>query len=743
MANLPVHHRKRARAACRARWLVSAFALLLSNPGIAADPTIPLPAPARVEVQVDTVHGVAVRDPYRWMEDTDSTEFKAWAAGQARYADALLAQDGAHQPLQDAIAAMLGDAPTLATVVPTAGRVLLTRWLEDGPVLRAVDDGAAAEYDLLTPAMLRAAGRGGRIRAVTPSWDGRFAAITTTGAGDTAPQVSVLDLRSRRLLPDHITDLLTTTSASRYRVAWLPDSSGFAYPRLSATALTGAGGERYARGRQVVHHIGTPVSDDVPVFGHGVDPAVPTDDEDLPAAIVMAPGSRWIVARLSRTTRDTSELWAAPLDAVLTGRHAWKRVSVDGHGAPQLRGDRLYAVTSEAADRRRIVARDLSAGTPADWGTVVPERDGMIRDFRLAGGALYFTELRDARESLYRTGLQGGEATAVALPIAGGLRFAASADARADVWVEAANWIDPGGWFRIRPDGTAVRAAVAPGGSVPDTGDLVVEHLMLPADDGAQIPVSVVRPRGRALDGTLPLLLEAYGSFGKIQVPEFNPYIALWVRQGAAYAYAHVRGGGERGDAWHRAALRETKSRTTMDVLSVAQALVARGYTRPERTALHGMSNGAQPAGMALLARPGQFGAVVYNVGQPDDLRGARIDPTSARNLGELGDTRTRRGVELLLSNSPYYQLPPALALPAVVVKSAPDDYNYGSTATTAKYVARLQAANRGDHPVAWIHQPGGHSWLFDGIPEQDARLMGWLLAQLDPERQTSPHRPD
>ncbi|MFT3806346.1 prolyl oligopeptidase family serine peptidase [Arenimonas sp.] len=710
-----------------------ALPLLLLAADVAASVRVPIapPPPARIEVVTETVHGVETRDPYRWMEATDGKAFKLWFDAQQRYAKSLLEQAGDTSSLAEAISDALQSLPTLGQVSPTMGTVLITRWLEQGQALYALDDGATQERLVIDHEALEAAGRGGRIRRVTPSWDGRYAAITTTGRGDVAPQVSVVELSTGKLLPDRITDLLTTTSGSRYQVTWLPDSSGFVYPRLAEGAMIGPSGARYARGRQVLHRLGSPVSEDVAVFGHGVHAVIHTEDDDLPSAIVMAPGSSWIVARLARTRAERAELWAARLDDALTGKPVWQRIAEDGYGSPLLQGDRVLALTSIGADRRRIVARDLGAQA-SDWITVVPEREGLLREFLLDGEQLYFTELRDLRDGLYRADLDGKNVSPVSLPLAGMARFATASARKDGPWVELSNWIDPGSWYRVAPAAKqAEPSAIAPGGRFVAPTDLIVEQLLIPADDGVNIPVSVIRPRGIPLDGSAPLLLEAYGSFGKVQAPEFNPFIALWARQGAIFAYAHVRGNGELGEAWHRAALRENKSRATQDLLSVARGLVARGYTKPQRTILLGTSNGAQPAGMALALAPQQFGAVVYNVGQPDDLRGAKLDPTSARNLGEFGDTHTPEGVRLLLRNSPYYQLPEKISLPVLVVKSAPDDYNYGSSATIAKYVARLQAANSGDKPVLWLEQLGGHTWLFDGNPEPDAQLLAWLLQQV------------
>lgn len=722
---------RRSGHALRANAIGVVAVLVATLSAAAASPAIHVPPPARVEVHVESVAGVEVRDPYRWMEDTQGDAFTAWAKAEHAYADAVFGAVDPPTALREAIAQSIQSLPTVGQVAPTRGTVLVMRWLEAGVAIHALDDGSDRERLLIDAAALEAAGRGGRIRRVTPSWDGRHAAITTTGRGDDAPQVSVVEIGSGRLLPDRVTDLLTTTSGSRYQVTWLPDSSGFVYPRLADGATQGPSGARYARGRQVLHRLGTETTADVAVFGHGVDAAIALDDDDLPSAIVMAPGSPWIVARLARVRADRAELWAARIDAVLSGEANWQRVSDDGHGAPALDGDRVYALTNEAADRKRLVARDLRRAR-SPWTNVVAERAGVLRDFRIERGRIHFNEFHDLRDRLYRIDRVGAKPKEIAMPLAGSIAFANPSMRTDGVWFDVSSWIDPGGWYRVaRGARVASAAPVVPGGAFRPPQDVLVETLVVPADDGAGIPITLLRPRAHALDGSLPLLLETYGSFGQITAPSFNPMLATWVRQGAAYAFAHVRGGGELGQAWHRAALRETKDRTAADLVAVARGLVERGVTRPERTILLGTSNGAQPAGMALVSAPRQFGVVVYNVGQPDDLRGARLDPTSARNLVELGDTHTADGVRLLVRNSPYYRLPDAIDLPTVVIKSAPDDYNYGSSATTAKYVARLQAANRSANPIVWLEQPGGHSWLFDGNPDGDAQLMAWLLQQV------------
>jgi prolyl oligopeptidase len=203
------------------------------------------------------------------------------------------------------------------------------------------------------------------------------------------------------------------------------------------------------------------------------------------------------------------------------------------------------------------------------------------------------------------------------------------------------------------------------------------------------------------------------------------------------FAYAHVRGGGELGDAWHQAATRERKQRSVDDVVAAVEELVRRRYSSPGRVAFQGISFGAVIAGLVPLQRPELFGAVVYDVGGPDEVRAAAVDPSSARNLAEIGDVDTAEGIRSLVAASPYHVTPARIALPAMLVHSASDDYNFGTEMLVAKWVARLQAANAGTRPVAWVRAPGGHRWLASLSPRWAATVASFLLWQTgDPRYQ-------
>jgi prolyl oligopeptidase len=709
---------------------------------------ITAPRAARAGAHVDTLRGVPVPDPYRWLEDTLTAETRVWVAGQERYAADVLARVVGRDSLTALYERALRDAPTLDRVLETPAGLVLTRWLGEAPSLFAAARDGSGERPLRPGADGPTPGAGTVLRAVVPSPDGRYLALGTTARGDAGAAVALLDAATGAVLPDRIPDLLTTTSGTRYEVSWLPEagtaSDAFFYPRLWPRSEVGPPADRLARGRQFRHRVGTPQSADVAIFGYGVSPGVPMAPEDLATRVLAAPGSRWLVGSVFRSRQNGSEHYAArrtPGDSTVP---AWVPLLAleDRAGYPQLRGDTVYALVRRDADRGRIARRVLGDGPvpSGQWETVVPERRGVVTAFALQADALYFTERVGGALALHVLPHGAAAPRAVALPVAGTVRLAPRSPAMEGALVSVESWAAPARWYRVTRAGTAVAAlALDDGAKGAGSPTLVSDRVEAPSRDGTLVPVSLVYDRaalraGR-LDSSAPLVVEAYGGFGQATDPSYDPTIQVWTALGGVYAYAHVRGGGELGDAWHRAATREHKQRSVDDVIGAVDALVARGYTAPGRVALQGISFGAVIAGLAPLRRPDLFGAVVYDVGGPDEVRAGALDPSAARNLAELGDVDTPGGVRLLVAASPYHQLPARLAHPAMLVHSARDDYNFGTEMLVAKYVARLQAGNAGERPVLWVRTGGGHRWLRFVSPEWAATQTAFLLWQLGEPR--------
>jgi|GEM_PF-3164179 len=699
------------------------------------------PARAEFVAFADTMHGVVVPDPLRWLEDTLAANTRAWVKSQSAYTDSVLARlvgrDSIAAGIERAYAAM----PTIGTVVHTPTRTFLTRYLGEAASMMAVDSGQRAEREILSAANLEQLRAGARLRKFVPSWDGRFVALGTTARGDRNAAIVVVDAVNGGVLRDGVQDLFTTQSDTQYEVTWLPDGSGFFYPRLF-TATSGDPTEQLNRGRQFLHRMGTPQSADIPVFGFGVSTAVPMEKVDVPSRVGTSANSSWMFGTVYRSKQNATDHYAARLPNGITAP-AWVQIArgTDRITALKLHGDTVYGLARKDADRGKVVRRILQTGATAlsAWETVIPERAAVITGYVVQDDGIYFTERGAGAITLLRLTPGATTAVAIPMPVTGNVRLARAqsgvgATVSVDSWATVQHWM-------IASGDTARALGIDDGYSAVAAADVIAERVQARSKDGTMVPLSVVYGkaalRNGRLDGTAPLLIETYGGFGQSTDPGMDPLIRYLVEQGVVYAWAHVRGGGELGDAWHMAATRERKQNTFDDMVGAIEHLIAKRYTSAKRVTLSGMSFGATVPGMVMSQRPDLLGAVLYEVGEPDEIRGASTDPTAARNIAEIGDVDTPEGIRLLMGTSPYHQVPDSIALPAVIVHSASDDYNFSTGMLAAKYVARLQRANTSTRPVLWVPTPGGHTTLFGLSPRWAATALSFMLWQTgDPRYQ-------
>jgi len=700
-----------------------------------------LPALAELVAFADTIHGVVVPDPLRWLEDTLAANTRAWIRSQSLYTDSVLARlvgrDSIAAGIERAYAAM----PTLGTVVHTPTRTFLTRYSGDAPSMMVVDSGQRAEREILSPKDLDRLHPGARIRRFIPSWDGRYVALGTTTGGDGNAAIVVVDAVNGGVLPDGVPDLFTTQSDTQYEVTWLPDGSGFFYPRLFANSSDDPT-EQLNRGRQFLHRMGTPQSADIPVFGFDVSPAVPIDKVDVSSRVGTSATSSWMFGTVYRSKQNATDYYVSPLPNG-TDAPTWVQIAsgADRITALTLHGDTVYALARKRADRGMVVRRVLRSGNSAlsAWETVIPERAAVITGYVVQDDGIYFTERGAGAISLLRLAPGATTAVPIALPVTGNVRLArAQSGAGATVSVES--WATVQHWMLASGD-TARALGIDDGYSATAAADVITERVQARSKDGTMVPVSVVYGkaalRNGRLDGTAPLLIETYGGFGQSTDPGMDPLIQYLVEHGVVYAWAHVRGGGELGDAWHMSATREKKQNTFDDMIGAIEHLIAKRYTSAKRVTLSGMSFGATVPGMVMAQRPDLLGAVLYEVGEPDEVRGASTDPTAARNIAEIGDMDTPEGIRMLMRTSAYHQVPDTIALPAVIVHVASDDYNFSTGMLTAKYVARLQRANTSTRPVLWVPTAGGHTPLFGVSPQWAATAISFMLWQTgDPRYQ-------
>jgi prolyl oligopeptidase len=518
-----------------------------------------------------------------------------------------------------------------------------------------------------------------------------------------------------------------------WTVSWLDDGERFFYVRNPGA------GDALDNTRVFVHRIGRPVAQDAAVFGAGLHADMPFEPADY-SYFLIAPGSRHVVAVTVPGVSNKRHFFTASLADVLAGTARWRRLAspADQWFRGYLAGDHLYVLSHEGAPGNKLLKLDLSRPGTAPT-LAVPPSTMTLEDAAPARDGLYLKGTVVGVSRLLRVPFSGGAPEDVALPFAGSIRELTASRAVPGALVKAEGWTTPS---RVLAVGAgAVRDTGLLPASAADFSRIESEMVFVPGSDGVRIPMTLIRRKGLPRDGQRPTILTAYGAYGAMREPRFEPMNLAWLERGGLIAVAHVRGGGEYGEEWHAAGRILTKSNTILDVVACAQALVRDGHTSPARLAVHGASAGGIAVGGAITERPDLFAAAHHEVGLADLLR-TETTSNGRANISEFGTVKDRYQFLAMHAVSPLQRVVDGTRYPAVIVTTGINDRRV-SAWEPAKFAARLQAATASGRPVLLrVDMDGGHG--FGGTRsqriEQIADVWSFFLAAMNEPGFTPTH---
>lgn len=636
------------------------------------------PTPAHDVAEI--LHGEVVPDPYRWLEDGDSAQTMRWTERQNALTGAYLASRPERALIHGRLAALLSIG-SLGTPTPVCGRYLYQ--LRDGdknqPVLYVRDGVDGTDRIAVDPNALNADGTTA-LDWFYPSEDGRLLAYGLSENGSERSVLHLLDLDSLQPLPDRIPD---TRSAD---LAWLRDATGFYYTRYPAAGTVPAGEESYHRSIYL-HRLGTDPADDPLVFR-------PRAKEFWPG-VHLSPDGRWLVVSVARTF-DETDLYLGDLasDGPLVPVAQDLPALFEG----QVVGDRLYVRTNLDAPNYRVCVTDPRRPAMSEWREIVPERaDAVLSGVSVVGKCLALDYLVRATSRLFLADLDGAGRREVVLPGVGSLFGLGSEWDGDELFYGFSSYAVPPSVYRADLKTGDVRLWRRVDADI-DPDRFEVRQIEYSSKDGTPVTMFLVHQRDVPRDGANPCYLTGYGGFGISMTPGFSRSLLLWLEQGGVVAVPNLRGGGEYGEGWHQAGMLARKQNSFDDFIAAAEWLIAEGYTRPERLAVAGGSNGGLLMGAVLTQRPELFQAVVIQVPLLDMLR-YHLFLIARLWIPEYGSADEPEQFAWLRAYSPYHHVRDGTPYPAVLLATAESDTRVDPM-HARKMAARLQAATTSGHPV-------------------------------------------
>jgi prolyl oligopeptidase len=699
------------------RWLlIVAFSL----PGIAEIPATETQTPKKPVT--DEYRGIKVQDDYQWLENDSDPAVKAWSDAQNQktrdYIDKLPDRAVLEKQLTEWYAKT---SPSYFGIVSRPGILFALKFQppkqQQMLVTLASANDLKSEKMVLDPNALDAKGTTA-IDWFAPSRDGKYVAISISQGGSEDGTLHIYETATGRALPDSIAHVQYPTAGGS--AAWNADGTGIYYTRFPRKGEKPDAELNFYQ-QVYFHKLGTADSADTYSIG-----------KEFPRiAEIKLEGShdgKFILATVANGDGGDFAHYLLGPDG------NWKQLTKfeDQIKAARLgRDNALYLLSRADAPRGKILRMPLDNPALASATTIVPPSDAVIQFIEPTANAAYAADLLGGPSQIRRFDLDGKNARVIATPKIFAVSEMESLEDNSLLF-RAVSFTEPAAWFHVlNPAKPPVKTTLVNTTPV-SFADIEVTRELATSKDGTKIPLNIVRKKGTKQDGNNPTLLYGYGGYGISMSPNFDFTRRVWFDRGGVYVVANIRGGGEFGEEWHKAGNLTKKQNVFDDFAAAAEYLIQRKWTRPEKLALLGGSNGGLLMGAMITQHPDLMRAVVSFVGIYDMLR-VELAPNGAFNVTEFGTVKDPNQFKALYAYSPYHHVVDETKYPSILFMTGAND---GRVAPyhSRKMAARLDEANNSANPILLRTSSSAGHGIGTALSERIKQLAdeySFLFAQL------------
>jgi prolyl oligopeptidase len=651
----------------------------------------------------DTYFGKTYQDPYRWLENLKEKDVEAWFKTQAELTETLLAKIPGRDALAQEWMALDKLKPAAySSITYEHGRVFYKKTLGGENVGKVFfrEGWNGAEKLLFDPATYKT-GVVTTIETILPSWDGKHLAMGFSSGGAEYSEIRVLDVKRGTLLPESI-------YPSYGPIGWTKDSRSFFYDAGKVTDIKSP--EIELNRKTKVHKLGTEIATDIDFFSNESYPELGITAKEFPSASIDEAYPDYLIGSVG-TVQNEMRIFYAPASEMNRKHIKWEVLCKPSdllvRGLTG-QGDRLYAVTHAGAPKYKVVRTSVKH---PDWehaDTIIPEAADSIQSMTKSRHYLLIVYSDGVVCRLVKHDLRTGLTTEVKLPASGSV-FVTCPDWKTDrCLVFITSWTAPLTIYDFDArNGIFAKSIFNTDVSYPGFQNLVSEEVEVPGHDGTMIPLSIVHLRGIPLDGSSSCILDGYGAYGISATPYFSIRLSV-ANRGVVLAFAHPRGGSEKGESWYKAGYKTTKPNTWKDFISCADYLVKKGYTSPEKLGGTGTSAGGILISRAITERPDLFKAAICNVGCANAMR-MEFSPNGPVNTPEFGTVKDPVECQALFEMDGVQHVQKGVNYPAVMGVGGWNDPRVAAW-EPGKFVAALQSATTSGNPVLMkVNYDNGH----------------------------------
>jgi len=676
------------------------LAALLCSSSTLYSQTVSYPKTKKIDF-TDTYHGMKVPDPYRWLEDDNSAETKEWVKAENNvthaYLDAIPFRNKIRERLEK-----IWNFPRYGTPSKENKYLIFSKndGMQNQSVLYIQDGLTGTPRVLLDPNKLSTNGTVA-LGSTAVSHDGKYFAYSIARAGSDWNEINVMDIATGTMLPDQIKWVKFSG------ISWKGD--GFYYSAYDAPASGLELSKKNEFHKVYFHKLGTGQDKDQLIYKNDKFPlrnygASVTDDEQylILSETTSTDGNQLYVKDLRKASNDpgyTTDLM-----------HGFTKIN-DGfefefNVVENIKG-KLLIQTNQGAPRNRLIMVDPSNAAQKNWVTIVPEQKDVLQSANVVGDRIITSYMKDASNKAYAYSLEGKMINEIALPGIGALGgFTGKPDDKVSFY-SFTSFTTPTTIYKYDILKNKSEVYFQPKIDF-DAKGYVTKQVFYPSKDGTKIPMFLIYKKDLQLNGANPVYLYGYGGFNISLTPAFSTARLVWLEKGGIIAIPNLRGGGEYGEAWHKAGTLLQKQNVFDDFIAAAEYLIKQKYTNSNKLAIAGGSNGGLLIGACMTQRPHLFKVALPAVGVMDMLRFHKFTIGWAW-VGDYGSSDNAEQFEYLLKYSPLHNLRQGIAYPATLVTTADHDDRV-VPAHSFKFAATLQEKNGGTNPtLIRIETQAGH----------------------------------
>lgn len=680
------------------------LALLLLTAGQISQAQYKYPATPERPV-TDDYFGTKITDSYRWLEDMKSAEVQKWFKEQGDFSNSVIKQIPGRALLFNRMKEIQGLGGDDYLVIKQHGNnyyYTKNKKQENIEKLYFKAGLNGTETLIFDPAAFK---KDATITNFRVSPDQKMIAIALSENGAEVSDLKILDVKSKTFLADNLTPIW-----SEFNFDFTPDSKAITYTKMSSRDHNSD--DFLKNMKSLVHVIGTNPETDKIIASKATNPDLNLLSEQFPD-IAFTDDYKYIILEIGSTKSEILSFYA-PFSELSKDKINWKPLVKydDEITATAIFGDKIFFLTHKNAPNYKIGVTDINNPDFNNAAIVVPETNKVLRRMQKSKNFVYYSLSDGINQDKYKINTKMLESKYIPIPKGSNGSIVLNPRENDNIILFNNGWITPSTNYDYNGATEKVKKGeqFISSGNHPDySKQFTVKEIEVASHDGVMIPLSLIYPKNLKLDGSNACYITGYGAYGSSRLPYFlDPSLMALLEQNTVIAVAHVRGGGEKGNEWHKGGMKATKPNTWKDFIACSEYLIKEKYTSSEKLIGNGASMGGVLIGRAITERPDLYKVALIEVGCTNAIR-METTPNGPNQIPEIGSLKNEEDTKHILEMDAQSKVKKGEKYPAVLIRTGINDPRV-SPSEPGKFAAILQNYNASDKPILLhVNYQNGH----------------------------------